>query len=117
MAACSAEPAELWPPNRKMVEVTVNTSCTDELSGPADMLVSTAMSSEPDIGMGKGDLPNDIEDFMLDSPATSGALRAERMGYGTGRLYTLGYTCFDMAGNSTACETLVTVPHDMNSVR
>jgi microsomal dipeptidase-like Zn-dependent dipeptidase len=112
-AACAADPEELWPPNQKMVEVAIATSCTDGLSGPADMLVSTAMSSEPDSGHGKGDRPNDIEAFILDSPVTNGALRAERMGYGEGRLYTLGYTCYDMAGNSTDCETYVTVPHDM----
>lgn len=113
-AACAADPEELWPPNQKMVEVMVATSCTDGLSGPADMLVSTAMSSEPDSGQGKGDRPNDIESFVVDTPVTLGALRAERMGYGEGRLYTLGYTCYDMAGNSTACETYVTVPHDMD---
>jgi hypothetical protein len=32
---------------------------------------------------------------------------------GEGRLYTLGYTCSDMAGNTADCETYVTVPHDM----
>jgi hypothetical protein len=112
-AACTADPEELWPPNHKMVEVEVATSCTDGLSGPADMLVSTAMSSEPDSGQGKGDRPNDIEAFMLDTPVTLGALRAERKGYGEGRLYTLGYTCHDMAGNSSACETFVTVPHEL----
>lgn len=114
-AACLAEPAELWPPNRKMVPVTVDTSCTDALSGPADMLVTTATSSEPDTGSGKGDRPNDMEGFTLDSSATSGELRSERMGRGPGRQYTLGYTCFDMAGNSSNCVTFVTVPHDQGT--
>ena len=115
-AACTASPEELWPPNQKMVEVEVATGCTDVTSGPADMLVSTAMSSEPDSGHGKGDRPNDIESFVVDTPVTIGALRAERMGYGEGRLYTLGYTCSDMAGNFSTCETYVKVQHDMGTV-
>lgn len=113
-AACSASPEKLWPPNHKMVEVKVATSCTDVTSGPAaDMLINTAVSSEPDSGRGKGDRPNDIEAFVVGTPVTIGALRAERMGFGEGRLYTLGYTCSDMAGNTADCETHVTVPHDM----
>ncbi len=111
--ACMAEPEELWPPNQKMVGVGVATSCNDGLSGPADMLINTAMSSEPDSGQGKGDRPNDIEDFEVGTMVTTGALRAERMGHGVGRLYTLGYTCSDLAGNTNDCETYVTVPHDM----
>jgi microsomal dipeptidase-like Zn-dependent dipeptidase len=114
-AVCTASPNELWPPNQKMVEVEVATGCTDATSGPADMLINTAASNEPDSGKGKGDRPNDIESFAVGSPMTIGALRAERMGYGEGRLYTLGYTCSDMAGNTSDCETYVTVPHDMGN--
>ena len=110
---CEAYPQELWPPNGKMVPVTVETFCADMLSGPASMPMTTAMSSEPDSGRGKGDRPDDIQGFMIDSSETSGELRSERLGSGLGRTYTLGYTCFDMAGNASSCVSYVMVPHDM----
>jgi microsomal dipeptidase-like Zn-dependent dipeptidase len=109
---CEAYPQELWPPNGKMVPVTVETFCADTLSGFASMPMTTAMSSEPDSKQGKGDRPDDIQGFMLGSPETSGELRSERLGAGPGRTYTLGYTCYDMAGNASSCESSVIVPHD-----
>jgi hypothetical protein len=101
------------PPTRKMKQVTVETYCEDSLSGFDSMVLTTATSSEPDSGPGKGDRPDDIQGFILDSPETSGELRAERLGSGAGRMYTLGYTCYDTAGNTSSCDNYVLVPHDM----
>ena len=39
-------------------------------------------------------------------------LRAERLGSGTGRLYTLTVQCTDVSGNSATQPVTVTVPHD-----
>ncbi|MDB5084956.1 MAG: hypothetical protein JWN30_1842, partial [Bacilli bacterium] len=42
-------------------------------------------------------------------------LRANRLGDGTGRVYTITYTVTDYAGNSTSKTVTVTVPHDMGN--
>jgi hypothetical protein len=39
-------------------------------------------------------------------------LRAERLGTGTGRVYTISVQCTDPSGNSSTKTTTVTVPHD-----
>jgi hypothetical protein len=46
-------------------------------------------SSQADSGLGPGDVPGDIQGWTVDTPDTSGQLRAER--YGTARTYTLTY--------------------------
>lgn len=108
---CQADPVELWPPNSKMMPVTVHTTFTDNLSGTDTLLISEAGSNEPD-SLGKGDKPNDIQGFRVGSDSASGELRAQREGSSPGRIYTLGYTGYDLAGNATDCTTHVTVPHD-----
>jgi microsomal dipeptidase-like Zn-dependent dipeptidase len=117
VVACTADPLELWPPTRKMVPVTVATTFTDSLSGPGTISLTSATSSEPDAGLGRGDPPNDIEGFELGSSTMSGALRAQRGGGGPGRTYTLGYTGYDLAGNTASCSTIVSVPHDRGKSR
>jgi len=46
-------------------------------------------SSQADSGLGPGEVPGDIQGWTVDTPDTSGQLRAER--YGTARPYTLSY--------------------------
>jgi hypothetical protein len=53
-------------------------------------------------------VPNDIQNWEINEPDTSGQLRAER--YGKDRLYTLTYQGEDKAGNKTTCSATVTVP-------
>jgi microsomal dipeptidase-like Zn-dependent dipeptidase len=117
VVGCTAKPRMLWPPNHKMVPVTVATTLTDSLSGPASMTVTTSACNEPDTGTGKGDRPGDMEGFWLGSSNTEGELRSERMGKGSGRVYTLGYTGKDMAGNAASCSTTVSVPHDRSAAK
>lgn len=108
VVACTADPSKLWPPNHKMKAITVATTFNDSLSGIATMLLTTVMSSEPDAGDPQGD----ITGFELGSTATSGALRSQRLGEGPGREYALGYTGYDLAGNTASCRTTVAVVHD-----
>ena len=110
--ACLAEPSQLWPPNRRMIPVTVATTFTDGLSGPATLTITTSESNEPDSGAVPGDPTDDIQGFELGSSSTEGALRAQRTGAGGNRVYTLGYTGLDVADNSATCSTAVIVPHD-----
>jgi beta-propeller repeat-containing protein len=109
---CSALPSTLWPPDHTLSSVSVTVTVLDSLSGPAGFTLTGATSSEPDNGLGDGDTPNDIQGFVLGTPSTTGRLRAERAGTGSGRVYTLSYVGTDAAGNSATCSTTVFVPHD-----
>ena len=98
-------PSSLWPPNHKLVTVATVTA-NDALSGLASFSV-TGTSNEP---------PNPGESDIV---ITGGGLqpcviqlRAERLGTGTGRIYTLTATASDLAGNTTTVKTTVIVPHD-----
>ncbi|MGZ4155514.1 MAG: hypothetical protein ACXVQ0_13645, partial [Actinomycetota bacterium] len=103
--ACVASPSTLWPPDNKLADVTVTVQVTDAGSGPGAFSLASATSNET----GGAD---DIQSFTLGTPDVSGQLRAQRDGSGTGRVYTLHYTAADVAGNVSACDATVTVPHD-----
>jgi hypothetical protein len=105
---CTADPAVLWPPTKKMLPVNIALTFTDALSGPWTYVATKVDSSEPGGA-------NDIAGFSLGSTSLSGSLRADRGGTGPGRFYTLGYQGRDRADNTASCSTIVTVPHDMSS--
>jgi hypothetical protein len=100
----------LWPPNHKMIQVATVIS-TDARSGlaPGSFKV-TGNSNEPSD-------PNDPD--ILIAPNGSGGiiiqLRADRLGKGTGRIYTLTATAADLAGNPTSATATCTVPHDQGN--
>jgi len=102
----SVTPSLLWPPNHKMVPVTVTASAVDDTDpAPAITLVGVR-SSEPDDGKGDGATVGDIvrvSDFEF-------LLRAERSGSGPGRIYTITYRASDSAGNAVEQAVTVTVP-------
>lgn len=104
--ACSTRPKILWPPNNKLVPVNVAVNVSDMLSGPAGFKLVSVTSNEPDSGLG------DIRGFLVGTRSTSGLLRAQRLGSGTGRVYTFTYNGADRAGNSASCAAMVSVPHD-----
>jgi large repetitive protein len=83
----------------------------DALSGSAGFTLVSVTSSEPDTGTGSVDTPLDIQGFVVGTASTTGQLRAERGGAGSGRVYTLTYKGMDVAGNSALCATTVSVPH------
>lgn len=109
---CSVTPNSIWPPNHKMVNVNASVSVTDAGSGPAGFTLVSVTSNEPDNGLGDGDTANDIQGWAIGTPDTSGQVRAERSGRGSGRVYTLTYAGMDQAGNSASCSTTISVPHD-----
>ena len=97
----------LWPPNHKMRQVAVVTA-SDALSGVAEGgLQVTATSSEPSN-------PNDPD--VLVTPDGAGGfvvyLRAERLGNGSGRVYTITATATDRADNVRTATATCIVPHD-----
>lgn len=99
---CAPTPEALWPPNGRLVPVSVAVEVTDGTSGPAGFALTSAPSS-------------DAADFAVGTPDVAGLLRAQRPGDGGDRVYTLGYTAQDVAGNTATCDAQVVVPHDRGS--
>lgn len=99
----------LWPPNHLMVPVGVISA-----SDLCDALVALSIavtSNEPENGTGDGDTAPDWQIVDNGDGTASVAVRAERKGNGTGRIYTIAVTATDDSGNSTAQSGIVTVPH------
>lgn len=119
---CVASPNALLPPNHKMVDISVAVTVTDAGSGPAGFVLVNVESNEPDDAVeppgvkatddvnGDGNTMNDIQGWTLGAKSVTGQLRAERAGKGTGRIYTLTYRGFDLAGNWAENSCVVTVP-------
>jgi hypothetical protein len=108
ISAILANPNVLWPPNHKMVPVTVAVSASD-LCAPAPTCKIIAVSSnEPVNSTGDG---NTTPDWEITGNLTVN-LRAERSGTGSGRVYTVHVGCSDVAGNTSTQAVTVTVPHD-----
>ncbi|HWC19481.1 MAG TPA: hypothetical protein VG498_20885 [Terriglobales bacterium] len=103
---CSATPKVLWPPDHRLVPVSLSVNVADSGSGANSFKLASNVSNEPDSGAG------DIQGFATGTAATSGFLREERLGTGTGRVYTFVFNGTDRAGNSATCTTNVVVPHD-----
>ena len=108
IASMSASPNVLWPPNHKFVPVSIATSVSDACDPAPHCAISSVSSNEPVNGLGDGDTSPD----WIVTGASTLLVRAERSGTGTGRVYTVGTTCTDAAGNPATGSTTVTVPHD-----
>jgi M6 family metalloprotease-like protein len=103
-----ATPNVLWPPNHKMVPVAVTATATDNCDTAPHCRITSVNSDEPVNGRGNGKKAPDwniTDDLRV-------KLRAERLGTGDGRIYTITVTCTDACGNSSTGNTTVTVPHD-----
>lgn len=105
IGALSTNAPTLWPPNHKMVPITVSVTAADAVGVASSRIVSVT-SNEPDDGLGDGDTAGDIE---VTGPL-SVKLRAERSGSGNGRLYTITVAVADAAGNTTTRSVTVGVP-------
>jgi len=100
----------LWPPDHKMVQVATVTA-TGGISGLAFFSV-TGTSSEPENGLGDGDMAPDIVITGAGLGPYTVQLRAERAGMGPRRVYTLAATVTTVAGTSTTKSATCTVPRD-----
>lgn len=113
----SLEPAVLWPPNHRMVQVTASVSATDAC-GPASVSLLSVISSEPDDAPGGGDgaTTNDIQGAVAGAPDFEFLLRAERATGGPGRTYTATYRALDGSQNSAEAAATAVVVHDQNGM-
>lgn len=107
----TATPGVLWPPNHKMVSVTVHVAAEDRCSPSVSCNITKVTSNEPIHGLGDGDR---APDWVVTGPLTVD-LRAERSGRGRGRVYTITVQCDDPSGNQVAKTVTVRVPHDHKS--
>jgi hypothetical protein len=103
----TADPAVLWPPNHKMRAVALAVAATDDSGEEPSCEITAVASDEPVTGPGDNTSP----DWQVTGPLALD-LRAERLGAGDGRTYTIDVTCFDAAGNESTANVEVLVPHD-----
>jgi len=103
----------LWPPNHKMVDISINANASDN-SGLPVTLSATVTSNEPVNGLGDGDMAPDWTSPVINQSTgvITLQLRAERSGSGNGREYTIAITATDSSGNSSTANSKIIVPHD-----
>lgn len=104
------EPIELWPPNHKFHTITGADCVKDRCDGEdVDVTFTYATSDEPVNAKGDG---NTEPDIIVECDQVK--LRAERQGPSNGRVYHLGWTAVDDAGNPSDGVCTVHVPHDQS---
>ncbi|HEX6057920.1 MAG TPA: hypothetical protein VFZ11_02790 [Gemmatimonadaceae bacterium] len=106
--SASASPAELWPPNHKMVPVTITVDVHDACDAAPACRITSVTSDEPVNDVGDGDT---APDWRITGALTV-ELRAERAGPRDGRIYTIAIECVDASGNRSTTQLTVPVPHD-----
>ena len=106
------DPDILWPPNHKMAEIKASVTVTDGADPSPYWELFSVLSNESEVGPGRKHYP-DIMEHETGTPDTEFQLRAERLGTGGGRIYTITYRAIDASGNSMEEEATVVVPHDM----
>jgi hypothetical protein len=97
----------LWPLNDKLVPVA-------EVKA-RDALSSLAPGSFKVTGVSNESSDTSEPDIVITADGSGGflvQLRADRLGTGNGRVYTINATAMDNAGNSGTATSTCTVPHD-----
>jgi hypothetical protein len=97
----AATPNVLWPPNGKLVPVSVSVSDSDTCDPHPVCKIVQITNNEPITPA----------DAQITGNFTAN-LSAQRLGTGTGRVYTLKVRCTDASGNSSSANTTISVPHD-----
>jgi hypothetical protein len=98
---------QLWPPNGRLVPVTLAVDVTDNCDSSVSCEIINVTSSEPVTGGADTTSP----DWVVTGPLTL-SLRAERLEAGPGRVYTVTVKCTDSSGNAATKSLTLTVPHD-----
>jgi hypothetical protein len=101
--AVHAAPSTLWPPNGKLVRVTL-AGATDPDGDPAVVMVKSVTQDEP--------VRRALPDAVIPNEPGAVLLRAKRRGSGDGRVYRIAFEATDGVGGSCEGTTTVAVPHD-----
>lgn len=103
LGSVTVTPACLWPPNSKLVAYELGSSIQYQVSDDCDpqptVRIVSVTSSEPALGQAA---------FAFD--ADSACLRSQRLGNGSGRIYTITLEARDSSGNVSQASTTVSVP-------
>ena len=100
-----ATPDAVWPPNGKMVPVTVSVSATDDVTATPECSLTSVSSNG-----------GSASDAVKTGPFTAN-VRAEKNGDGSMRVYSLHVTCSDAAGNTSTGVAPVVVGKDWEAVK
>ena len=104
-----ADPATLWSPDNKMVDVHVG-NVSDPDGDPFTIAITGITQDEP---AGQNDKGNGAHSIDGAGVGTSTAqVRASRDGNGNGRVYRITFTATDRLGASSTGSVTVCVPHD-----
>jgi von Willebrand factor A domain-containing protein 7 len=98
--------SSLWPPDHRLVPVTVQ-GITSSDGSPVTVRFDEILQSEPTEGLGDGDTCPDGEGI---GTATA-QIRSERSGDGSGRVYTLRFTARTDSGGSCQGSVNLCVQH------
>jgi hypothetical protein len=105
----AATPFQLWPPDGRMIPVTISGTMTDNGSGVNGSTAAFAVTDEYGLVQPSGPVTvasNGSYSFVI-------SLQASRYGDDhDGRLYTIMVSVQDNAGNLGTATTTVVVPHD-----
>ena len=93
--------SSLWSPNHKYHAITIAAVAKNAAGGDISGQCSIVSASSNE--------PNTDNDFVITGPLSMN-LRAERLGTGSGRIYTMTVQCTDADGLSATGTALVTVP-------
>ena len=106
----------IWPPDHKMVPLTIVGLSTDPTLMPVTVTIISIQQDEPVNALGSGNTAVDGTIVNSSDPNTPSIayVRAERAGPGTGRIYFITFNAMD--GTGSTCPEPVTlqaiVPHD-----
>jgi parallel beta-helix repeat protein len=102
ISGVTATPSVLWPPNGRMVPVTIGVAVADD-SDPAPACgITQVVSSEASGSAG----------WSVTGPLSVN-LRADRDGRGAGRVYSITVTCTNTSQLARSALVTVIVPHDL----
>ncbi|PEN67744.1 hypothetical protein CN545_18230 [Bacillus toyonensis] len=107
----SLDKTTIWPPNHKMVPITATINASDGTSGINSVVLTSITSNET---LQSDDIQNANYNKPISGSTDSFSLRADRLGSGNGRIYTVTYTVKDNTGNVTTKTATVAVPHDQS---
>jgi len=113
--AVTLDPAMIWPPNHKMVNVWASVRVADKCYTDVDdlsIVLMSVTSNEPDNANGDGNHEPDIMGADVGTEDYSFQVRAERAGPGNGRIYTATYKVIDPEGHEADASGEAVVPHD-----
>jgi hypothetical protein len=109
-SGASATPNVLWPPNHKLVTVTVG-GVTDPDGDAVTITITGVTQDEALNGLGSGDTSPDA---ATGAQSNQVQLRAERAGTGDGRVYRIAFSASDGKDGTCTGTVKVSVPRDQS---